>query len=182
MNIIFIVAAVLLVIFILIYNGIIRKKNSVENAMGGMDAYLKQRYDLIPNLVETAKKFMEHEKELLEGIVKLRSMAMDADKSDDIINQNNKISKAIGGLMVQVENYPDMKSNSNFIQVQNTLKDVEENIAASRRYYNTAVTEFNNAIETFPNSIVAGSMGMQRKQVFEISVNERKNVNVKELF
>lgn len=182
MNTLFIVVAIMAVIFVVIYNGIIRKKNSVENAMGGMDTYLKQRYDLIPNLVETAKKFMEHEKELLEGIVKLRSQAMDASKTDDVIEANNKISKAIGGLMVQVENYPELKSSQNFKQVQDTLKDVEENIAASRRYFNAAVTDFNNAIETFPNSIIAGTMGMKRKQVFEISANERENVNIKELF
>ncbi len=170
------------IVFMFIYNGIVSKKNEVSNAMGGMDTYLKQRYDLIPNIVEATKQYMQHEKQVLEDIVKLRSTAMEANKSNDVVEANNKISKALSGLMVQVENYPELKSNQNFIQLQNALKDVEENIAASRRYFNAAVTDFNNALEMFPSSIVASMMGQTKKNVFEISEEERKNVNIKSMF
>lgn len=172
-----------LLVFIFIYNSIMGKRNEIENATGGIDTYLKQRYDLIPNLVSAVKKYMEHEKSLLENVTKLRTQAMSANpKKDDIAAINNEISKMLGGIMVSVENYPDLKSNTNFTNLQNTLKEVEENIAASRRYYNTAVTDFNNSLDMFPSNIIAGMMGMKRRAVFEAPEHEKKNVNIGELF
>lgn len=178
-----IAVGIVLVISILIYNSVIGKKNEVENANGGLDAQLKQRYDLIPNLVSTVKQYMEHEKSVLEKIVELRSQAMKRGISDDKRESLNKeISTTLSGLMVQVEQYPDLKSNTNFVQLQDTLYEVEENIAAARRFYNAAVTDYNNALEMFPSSIFAKMLGYQRKEVFNIPEMERKNVNVGNLF
>jgi LemA protein len=171
------------VVFILIYNSLIGRKNEVDNAMGGIDTYLKKRYDLIPNLVEATKQYMQHEKSLLEEITRLRTEVLKGDKDDDeVVELNNQITHKLDGIKVAVENYPDLKSNTNFLELQKALGDVEENIAAARRYFNSAVTDFNNGIEMFPHSIIAGMMGLRRKHVFEAAEHEKKNVNLKELF
>lgn len=175
-----VILAVLTTVFL--YNSIKGKFNEIENATGGMDTYLKQRYDLIPNLVEAVKQYTQHEQQTLDQITKLRTQAMNPERGEDIAELNNKITKTLDGLMISVENYPELKSNTNFIQLQNTLQKVEENIAASRRFYNAAVTDFNNSMDMFPSNIVANMMGMKRREVFEISERERKNVNLKELF
>ncbi len=178
-----VVVGIALIISILTYNSVIGKKNEVENANGGLDAQLKQRYDLIPNLVSTVKQYMEHEKSVLEKIVELRSQALQGGVSDKQRESLNKeISTSLSGLMVQVEQYPDLKSNTNFVQLQDTLYEVEENIAAARRFYNAAVTDYNNALEMFPSSIFAKMLGYVRKEVFNIPEMERKNVNVGNLF
>ena len=174
--------SLLIVIFILIYNSIKGKFNEIENATGGMDTYLKQRYDLIPNLVESVKQYTRHEKLTLEKITKLRTRAMNPIRGEDIAALNNEITKNLEGLMISVENYPELKSNTNFIQLQETLKEVEENIAASRRFYNSAVTDFNNSLDMFPSNIVARLMGMQRREVFEINQSQRKNRDISDLF
>jgi LemA protein len=178
-----IVGAVLIFLIIIIYNGIIHKKNEVENAEGGLDAQLKQRYDLIPNLVSSVQKYMQHEAQLLERIVKLRSEALKTDiKSEAHEKINQEISQQLSGLMVQVEQYPDLKSNENFIQLQKSLYEVEENIAAARRYYNAAITQFNNALEMFPSNILAKQMKLTRKRVFNIPEMEKKVPQIKQLF
>jgi len=178
-----VIVGIILVISIVMYNSVIGKKNEVENANGGLDAQLKQRYDLIPNLVSTVKQYMEHEKSVLEKIVELRSQALKGGVSDTQRESLNKeISTTLSGLMVQVEQYPDLKSNTNFIQLQDTLYEVEENIAAARRFYNAAVTDFNNALEMFPSSIFGKMLGYSKKDVFNIPEMERKNVNVGNLF
>jgi len=184
-----ILIAVLAVLFILVvtiialYNGLIRKKNEVENAFGGMDAQLKKRYDLIPNIVETVKQYASHEKELFENITALRAKATSGQLSpDEKVELDNKISKSLSGIMVSVENYPDLKANENFLNLQRTLNEVESQISASRRAYNATVTDFNNGIETFPGNIVAGAMNLKHKQVFAIPETERENVKVKDLF
>lgn len=170
-------------ITIVIYNSLVSKKNEVENAQGGLDAQLKQRYDLIPNLVATVREFMQHEKGVLERIVELRTAALKKSISPKQKEKINKeISTNLSGLMVQVEQYPDLKSNTNFVNLQNTLYEVEENIAASRRFYNSAVTDYNNSIEMFPSNIFAKVFNYKRKEVFNIPEIERKNVNVKSLF
>lgn len=151
--------------------------------MGGLDAQLKQRYDLIPNLVSTVKQFMEHEASLLENIVKLRSQALHGNVSSKELEVINKeISRSISGIMVQVEQYPDLKSSANFVQLQDTLYEVEENIAAARRFFNAAVTDYNNALQMYPSSIFAKQMGLRKKHVFNIPEVERKAVNVQNLF
>lgn len=181
--ILLIVVAVLALIALMIYNGLIRKRNEVENAFGGMDVQLKKRYDLIPNIVSTVKQYASHEKDLLEKVTQLRAQAVSGNLSnDEKVAVDNQISGAMKGLMVAVENYPDLKANENFLHLQRTLNEVESQISASRRAYNAAVTDYNNGVETFPANIIAGMMGFKRKQVFEIPETERANVNVKDLF
>lgn len=168
---------------ILIYNGLVRKKNDVENAFGGMDVQLKKRYDLIPNLVATVKEYASHEKELLERVTQLRAkVTNDQLSNDEKVALDNEISQTLGGIMVAVENYPDLKANENFLNLQRTLNEVESQISAARRAYNSAVTDYNNGVETFPNSIIAGMMKYRRKEVFVIPDVERQNVDVSKLF
>lgn len=171
------------IILIVIHNGLVSHKNQVEYAFGGMDAMLKKRYDLIPNLVSTVQQYAAHERELLENITSLRTQALDSNLSnDERVELDNQISGAMGKIMVAVESYPDLKANENFLHLQRSLNEVEEQISASRRAYNAAVTDYNNAIEMFPGSMLAGRMRLQRKKVFEIPETERQNVNVGELF
>ncbi len=172
-----------LLIFFGMYNGIIGKKNAVENAFAGMDAVLKKRYDLIPNLVATVKQYMGHEASVLENITALRAKASSAESgSDEAVALNNQLQSAMGGLMVQVEAYPELKANENFQQLQRSLNEIEEQLSAARRAFNAAVTEFNNAVEMFPGSVIAGMMGQKRRELFEIPEVERKNVDVGGLF
>jgi LemA protein len=172
----------MIMVSIFIYNSIKGKFNEIEKAVGGMNTYLKQRYDLIPNIVESVKQYMQHERQTLEEITKLRTEALNQGKGEDVAAVNNKITKALEGILVSVENYPDLKSNTNFIQLQKNLKNVEDNIAASRRFYNAAVTDFNNSLDMFPSNLFASSMGMQRREVFEINEFEKGNVDLEGLF
>lgn len=182
--IIVIVAAVLLILIIVsMYNGLVRKRNEVDNAFGGMDVQLKKRYDLIPNLVSTVKQYASHEKELLTKVTELRSKATSGTlNSDEKVAIDNQISAGMKGIMVAVENYPDLKANENFMNLQRTLNEVESQISAARRTYNAVITDFNNAVQSFPKNIIAGMMHLKTKQVFEIPETERQNVNVKDLF
>ncbi len=171
------------IIVMVLYNSLIGKKNQVENAFGGMDAMLKKRYDLIPNLVSTVQQYATHERELLEKVTSLRTQAIQGNLSnDDKVELDNQISGALGQIMVAVESYPDLKANENFLQLQASLNEIEEQISASRRAYNAAVTDYNNGVEMFPTNIMAGMMNLKRKKVFEITETERQNVNVGELF
>ncbi len=178
-----IVLGLVALVLILMYNSLIGKKNEVDNIFAGVDAVLKKRYDLIPNLVASVSKYMEHEKGLLEKVTALRAQATKPDLSDaQVIDLDRKITSALGSIMVAVENYPDLKANENVMHLQATLHEVEAQIAAARRAYNQAVTDYNNAIEMIPTNIMAGFMNLPRKQVFEISEGERQNVDVKALF
>ncbi len=183
MSIPLIILIVLALILVLMYNSLIAKKNQVENIFASVDTVLKKRYDLIPNLVASVSKYMEHEKSLLEEVTKLRAEATKPDISDaHKIALDAKISSALGSIMVAVENYPELKANENVMHLQHTLHEVEEQISAARRAYNQSVTDYNNAIEMLPTSFMASLMNYRRKQVFEIVENERKNIDVKELF
>jgi LemA protein len=173
----------LLITVLSLYNGLIRKKNEVDNAFGGMDAQLKKRYDLIPNLISTVKQYMTHEKDLLTKVTELRTQAMKSSLSnEDKVDLDNNISQAMKGIMVAVENYPDLKANENFLNLQRNMNEVESQISASRRAYNAAVTAFNNGVQMFPSNIMASVMGLKAKKVFEIQEFERENINAKELF
>ncbi len=177
------VVVVILVIGVGIYNSLIGKKNQVTNIFGTMDALLKKRYDLIPNLVATVKQYMTHEKDTLTEITALRAKAVSGTASEDEqVDLNNQLTSMLGGIMVAVENYPDLKANENFLQLQRSLNEIEEQISAARRAYNAAVTDYNNACEMFPTNVFANMMGFRLKNVFEISEKERQNVNVKDLF
>lgn len=178
-----IIIAILFVIVIALYNSLIYKKNKVEKAFSSIDVMLKKRYDLIPNLVETVKQYMTHEKETLLKITEWRSAAMTGGVSTaERSKLDSQIGKAMGNIMVAVENYPDLKANENFMMLQRSWNEVEEQLSAARRAFNAAVTEYNNAIEMFPSNIMASIMGYKRKEVLVIPEEERKNVNAKELF
>ena len=179
----FIILIVIVLLLVLMYNSLISKKNQVENIFASVDTQLKKRYDLIPNLVASVSKYMDHEKSLLEELTKLRADANKPNISDEKkIELDAKISKALGSIMIAVENYPDLKASENVMHLQRTLNEVEEQISAARRAYNQAVTDYNNAIEMIPTNFMASAMRYTRKQVFEIVESERKNVNVKDLF
>jgi len=177
------ILVIVALIFISMYNGLIRRRNEVDNAFGGMDVQLKKRYDLIPNLVASVKEYAKHEKELLNKITELRASALKPDLSvNEKISLDNQISGAIKSMLISVENYPELKANENFIFLQRSLNEVESQISAARRTFNAVVTDYNNGIQVFPNSIIAGMMGMKRKEVFVIQQAERENVDVSKMF
>ena len=178
-----IVLLVVGIILILMYNSLVSKKNQVENIFSSVDTQLKKRYDLIPNLVATVSKYMDHEKSLFTEVTKLRAEANKPNISDEHkMALDAKVSSALGSIMIAVENYPDLKANENVMHLQRSLNEVEGQISASRRAYNQAVTDYNNAIEMIPTNFMASAMNYRRKEVFEITQGERQNVNVKELF
>jgi LemA protein len=183
MQIALILAGVLSIIAILIYNSLIGKKNQVENIFAGVDTVLKKRFDLIPNLVASVSQYMEHEKSTLEKVTELRAQAMKPGISNEQkISLDAQLTSALGAINIAMEAYPDLKANENVMHLQRSLNEIEEQISAARRAYNQAVTDLNNAIEMFPTNIIAGWMNLQRKAVFEITVSERQNVDVCTLF
>ena len=176
---------ILIVVFYIIYlyNSLVSKKNQVINVFASTDAILKKRYDLIPNLISTVKMYVKHERDLLTDITEMRAKAVSGQLSDDEkVDLDNKISGMLRGIMVAVENYPDLKANQNFLHLQAALNEVEEQISAARRAYNASVMDYNNALEMFPSSIMASMMRYERKAFFEISEAERKNIDVGKLF
>ena len=176
-------AVVVAVVLMLIYNSLVGKKNQVENAMAGMDVQLKKRYDLIPNLVAAVREYMKHEAGVLTEVTKLRSQLMAQNINTDArTGLENQLTQALRNVMVSVERYPELKASTNFLQLQTSLNEIEEQLSAARRFFNSAVTDFNNAVEMFPTSLLAGMMNYRKRGLFEIPENERKNVNVKELF
>jgi len=183
MWVLIIIGVVVLLSVVFIYNSLIAKKNQVKNVFGTIDALLKKRYDLLPNLVATVKGYMQHEKDLLKEITEMRAKAVSGQMSDDQqVELDNKLSKMLGGIMVAVENYPDLKANENFMHLQRTMNELEEQISAARRAYNAAVTAYNNAVEMFPTNLVASTMGYKQKKVFEISPEQRENVDAEKHF
>lgn len=183
MNIFLIILGVVTVIAVLMYNSLIGKKNQVDNIFAGVDAVLKKRFDLIPNLVASVAQYMEHEKSTLVKVTELRAQAMKPGISDDQkIALDAKLTAALGSITVAMEAYPDLKANENVMHLQRSLNEAEEQISAARRAYNQAVTDLNNAIEMFPTNMMAGWMNLQRKTVFEITTTERQNVDVGALF
>ena len=183
MTVFLIILGVVAVLAILMYNSLIGKKNQVDNIFAGVDTVLKKRYDLIPNLVASVERYMEHEKSTLEKITEYRAQAMKSGISDDAkIALDAKISAALGSITVAMEAYPDLKANENVMHLMRSLNEIEEQISAARRAYNQSVTDLNNAIEMFPTNLIAGWMNLSRRAVFEITVAERQNVDVNALF
>ena len=161
------------------YNGFIRMRNAVEEAFSTMDVYMKKRYDLIPNLVETVKGYAAHEAGTFEKVVQARNMAQNATTVEDRIKGENMLTGILKSLFAIAEAYPDLKANTNFMDLQAQLQKVEEDIANSRKFYNAVVREFNTKVESFPNNIIAGIFGFIRKPMFEVSEEaERQNVKV----
>lgn len=173
----------LIIIVIGIYNNLVGARNQVENAFGSIDVMLKKRYDLIPNLVETVKAYMKHEKETLTSITELRTKAISGNLSnEEKIEVENKLSGMMRSVMVAVESYPELKADSQFTMLQRSWNEAEEQISAARRSYNAAVTSYNNAVEKFPSSLFASMFGHKRKQVFVIPEVERQNISAKAMF
>lgn len=174
-----IVIAVIVIAVIVMYNGFIKLKNNCEEAFATMDVYLKKRYDLIPNLVETVKGYAAHEKETLTKVIEARNMAQGAATVEEKIAGENQLQGTLKSLFAIAENYPDLKANQNFLDLQNQLKKVEEDIANSRKYYNAVVKQFNVKCEAFPSNIIAGIFKFEKKSMFEVdSAEERQNVKV----
>jgi LemA protein len=168
---------------LIMYNSLIGKKNQVTNIFGTIDTMLKKRYDLVPNLIATVKEYMNYEKSLLVEVTELRAKAVSGNLSDvEKVGIDNKMSQALRGIMVAVENYPALKANENFLKLQGSMNEIEEQISAARRSYNSAVTDFNNAVEMPPTSLMAGMMGLKVKPVFEIPEPERGPLDAATLF
>ena len=183
MTVFLIVAAVVALFAVGMYNALVGKKNTIKNMFGAVDTLLKKRYDLIPNLVGAVQSYMKHEREILTEVTRLRAEAMAGNLSDDQkMEIDQKISKAIGDILVAVENYPNLKANEQFMHLQRTLAEVEEQISAARRAYNAAVTDYNNAVEMLPTNIVAAIMSYRTKKVFEIPEEQRQDIDTEALF
>lgn len=169
-----------------LYVKLVQKKNKVREAMGGVDVQLKKRYDLIPNILTIANKFMEHERGLIEDITNLRVQASairsDADTISKKMELDKQITTKMGQLMVNVENYPQLKSDQTMVQAMQTYAEVEEHIAAARRFYNSAVNDLNNAVEIFPSSILASMLGIAQYPFFEADEEARKSINASDYF
>ncbi|ALL08533.1 LemA family protein [Pedobacter sp. PACM 27299] len=180
---IIILVLILAFICISIYNSLIAKKNEIDNAFSAIDAMLKKRFDLLPNLVETVKQYMQYESDLLTRVVALRNRASSPNLSnDEKLKIDQEMSHELKGLIVNVENYPNLKADQSFANLQTTWTESEEQIAAARRIYNAAITDYNNAIMMFPGSIFAGMLNYTEKPVLSISETDRSNINAKDLF
>ena len=170
------VIAVIVVFVIGMYNNFVKLRNNRENAFADIDVQLKQRFDLVPQLVATVKGYAEHEKGLLESITAARSASMNANTIDEKIKADNMLTSALAGLKVQVEAYPDLKANQNFMQLQGELADIENKLAAVRRYFNSATRELNTAVQSFPSNIFAGMFGFHKEAMYEIEASQRAEV------
>lgn len=168
-----------LIYFGVTYNSFIKLNNTVKEAFSTMDIYLKKRWDLIPNIVETVKGYAKHEKTTLKEIIELRNSTYDNMSANEKVDINNKLSQEINKLMAIAEAYPDLKSNENFKDLSQQLTKIEDDIANSRKYYNGAVRLFNNKVQMFPSNIVAKTLGFKEQKMFEASKLERENVKIK---
>jgi LemA protein len=176
-----IVAVVLILLFWIVatYNRIIRLENTIENAWGQIDVQLKRRADLVPNLVETVKGYAAHEKGVLEGVTAARAGLMNAKTPADANAADNMLTQALGKLFAVAEAYPDLKANTNFLQLQDELTHTENKVSFARQYYNDTVLAFNNVIRTFPGLIFASMMGRVKKAMLEIPPENREVPKVK---
>ena len=167
LGIIIAVVVVLLICFITMYNGLVKLRNNRENAFANIDVQLKQRYDLVPQLVNTVKGYATHEKETLEKVTAARAAAMNATTVDQKVAADKALTSALAGLRVSLEAYPELKADQNFLQLQTELSDIENKLAAARRFFNSATREFNNACEVFPSNIIAGMFNFRRAPMYE---------------
>lgn len=176
------VIAAIIAVIIGLYNSLIRLKNRVDEAWSDIDVQLKRRYDLIPNLVEIVKGYVKHEAGTLEKVTKARTEAMSAQASGDTKKQaeaENTLSGTLKSIFALSENYPDLKANANFLELQRELSDTENKIMASRRFYNSNVRDFNTKLQVFPTNIMAGMLGFKSREFFGIEeASEKENVKV----
>lgn len=156
-----------------IYNRLVALRQNCKNAFADIDVQLKQRFDLIPNLVETVKGYAAHEKNLFEEVTKLRAKISDADTPADRLNAEKALGKAMINVMAVAENYPELKADQNFQQLMAELADIENKLAAARRFYNNATSEYNTAVEQFPANLVAKHFGFEKGEFYEVEPEER---------
>lgn len=166
------VVVILISVFIVTYNKLVRLRNQVRNAWAQIDVQLKRRHDLIPNLIETVKGYMKHERETLEAITKARNLAQQAASSGPgaRAKAETELSSALGRLLAVVENYPDLKANQNFLALQEELTSTENKLSFSRQYYNDSVLRYNNRTQMFPSNMIASMTGFKASEFFEVSV------------
>ncbi|NLY71310.1 MAG: LemA family protein [Clostridiales bacterium] len=177
--IIIVIIAILVLRIIGAYNSFIRFRNMVDEAFSTMDVYLKKRYDLVPNLVETVKGYAAHESETLERVIKARNLASNATSIEEKAQGENLLTGALRSLFALSEAYPDLKANTNFLDLQRQLQNIEEDIANARKHYNSVVREFNTRIEVFPGNIIAAIFNFTRRPLFEVEdVQHREAVRV----
>lgn len=177
--IIAVIVAVIVIWAVASYNGFIKANNNCEEAFATMDVYMKKRYDLIPNLVETVKGYATHEKETLQKVVEARQMVGSAGSVEERAQAENMLTGTLKSLFAVSEAYPDLKANQNFMDLQSQLKQIEGEIANSRKYYNAVVKDFNNKCQMFPSNILAGIFHFTKKAMFEVdNAEERQNVKV----
>jgi LemA protein len=166
------VVVVLLIIFLAIYNGLVRRRNQVKNSWAQIDFQIKRRYDLIPNLVETAKGYMKHERETLEAVTNARNLAQQLSSAGagERAKAEGELSSVLSRLLAVVENYPDLKANQNFLALQEELASTENKISFSRQFYNDSVLRYNNQTQMFPSNIVASMTGFKASEFFEVTL------------
>ena len=165
-----IIIIVIILVVIIIYNRLIQKKNAIDNAYFSMDVMLRKRYDLIPQLVETVKGYMSHEKNVLLQLTELRQKVLaDNLNTNEKVDLDNKINTTLQNVFASFENYPQLKASENFLNLQGAINETEEQLAASRRFYNAAVNDYHNGIEMFPSSLVASWMGLKHRTFFSIA-------------
>jgi len=173
------IIAVIVIFVITTYNSLVTLKQRVKNAWSQIDVQLQRRFDLIPNLVETVKGYMGHESEVLEKVASLRTSWANANTVHEKSELDNQLSGALKTIMAVSENYPDLKANENFSQLQEELQNTENKISFSRQFYNDTTTRYNTKLELFPSNIIAGMFGFKAEELFEAESDEaRKNVKV----
>ena len=177
--IILIVVAVIVLYVISTYNGLVVLRNKVKDQWSQIEVQLKRRADLIPNLVETVKGYAAHEKDTLEAVVSARNKAVSATTPEAEMQANGELSQALGRLFALTEAYPDLKANTNFVVLQNQLKETEDKISYSRQFYNDTVLKYQNKKESFPSNIIAGMFGFKTFKFFEAEEQDRKVPEVK---
>ena len=166
--IVIVVVVILAAWLVSMYNSLVKMRNNRENAFADIDVQLKQRHDLVPQLVETVKGYEAHEKDTFERVINDRNGAIGAKTIDEKIVAENALSSALSGLKITLEAYPDLKANQNFLQLQEEIADLENKLSSVRRYFNSATKEYNNAVETFPSNILAGMFGFRKEVMFDL--------------
>ena len=177
-----IILVIVVLIPIAVYNSLVKKRNETENAFGAIDAMLKKRYDLIPNLVATVQQYAEHEKSTFAQITEMRNKSYASLTDHEKVNLDSALAKACTRFFAVAENYPQLKASENFEQLQRALNETEEQLSAARRTYNASVTDYNNSVQTFPSNLLAGMFGFTRKEILSIPEQERATPDVKNLF
>jgi len=162
-----------------VYNSLVSLRNKVKDQWAQVDVVLKRRADLIPNLVETVKGYASHEKDTLDAVISARNKAVSATNPHDEMEANGELSTALGRLFAVAESYPDLKANTNFMDLQNSLKETEDKIAFARQFYNDSVLSYKNKLEMFPSNIVAGMFGFKPEEFFEATEKEKETPQVK---